>query len=198
VAWYKWEFLRRNREYRADYEQFIDKFGSWFRRRGFWYDHDRREEEWTKVDEDHFYDCIAPAIAHLCEKWDIGNLYPPKWRFDKKRGIRMIGSREISPPTAIAAELNWDFDVMRELVEMGFTGTADSARRYRNLVLVEFDLNRPMKDLMWYAKYVLTRAVENYRTERAELRLRAPSGRRRLEDYGDHLAVWDLKQQRSK
>jgi hypothetical protein len=144
VAWFKWEFLRRNREYRADHKQFIDTFGSWFRQRGFWYDHDRREEQWTKADEDHFYDIIAPAIALLCEKWKIGNLYPPKWKFDRKDGTRKIGSREISPPTGIAAELNWDFDVMRELVEMGFTGTADSARRYRSLVLIEFDLNRPM------------------------------------------------------
>jgi hypothetical protein len=194
VAWYKWEFLRRNREYRADYKQFIDTFGSWFRRRGFWYEYDRRQEKWSKVDEDYFYENIAPAIARLCKRWEIGNLFPPEWRFHKKRGTRKIGSRELDPPTGIAPELNWDFNVMNELMEMGFTGTADSARRYQNLVLVEFDLNRPMKDLMWYAKYVLTRAVENYRTERAKLGLTAPSGRRRLEDYAVHLAVWDLKQ----
>jgi hypothetical protein len=195
VAWYKWEFLRRNREYRADHKQFIDTFGSWFRRRGFWYDHDRREEQWTKADEDHFYDNIAPAIGRLCEKWKIGNLYPPKWQFDRKHARRKIGSREISPPTGIAAELNWDFDVMRELLEMGFTGTADSARRYRSLVLIEFDLNRPMKDLMWYAKYVLTRALENYKAELLDLGLEIPrGGRRRLGDYEVHLAVWDLKQ----
>jgi hypothetical protein len=194
VAWYKWEFLRRNREYRVDHKQFMDTFGSWFRRRGFWYDHDRREEQWTEADEDHFYDNIAPAIARLCEKWKIGNLYPPKWKFDRKNARRKIGSREIGPPTGIAAELNWDFDVMRELLEMGFTGTADSARRYRNLVLIEFDLDRPMKDLVWYAKYVLTRAMENYKAELEDLGLKAPSGRRRLKDYAVHLTVWDLKQ----
>jgi hypothetical protein len=195
VAWYKWEFLRRNHEYRADHKQFIDTFGSWFRRRGFWYDHDRREGQWTKADEDHFYDNIAPAIAQLCEKWKIGNLYPPKWKFNRKHARRKIGSREIGPPTGIAAELNWDFDVMRELLEMGFIGTADSARRYRNLVLIEFDLDRPLKDLTWYAKYVLTRALENYKTELSDLGLRTPrGGRRRLEDYDAHLTIWDMKQ----
>jgi hypothetical protein len=195
VAWYKWEFLRRNLEYQADYKEFIEKFRSWFSPRGFWYDTDRRQATWSKADEDHFYENIAPAIFHLCKKWEIGNLFPPEWRFHKKRGTRMIGSREVDPPTGIDPELNWDFDVMKEIMEMGFTGTADSARRYKNLVLVEFDLNRPMKDLVWYAKYVLTRAGENYRAERAELGLKVPSGRRRrLEDYAVHLAVWDLKQ----
>jgi Proteobacterial transcriptional regulator-like domain len=28
LAWYKWEFLRRNAEYRSDFKQFIDMFGS--------------------------------------------------------------------------------------------------------------------------------------------------------------------------
>ncbi len=194
VAWYKWEFLRRNPEYRADYEKFTKKFGSWFSRRGYWYDSDRREAKWTKSDEDYFYAKIAPAIAQLCHKWQISNLFPPDWRFSRKRETRTVGTRELAPPTGIAPELNWDFGYMMQLLEMGFTGTADSACRYRNLVRVEFDLNRPMKDLVWYAKYVLTRALANYRAELQELRLTPPSGRRRLEDYATHLRVWDLKQ----
>jgi hypothetical protein len=194
VSWYKWEFLRRSRKYQEDYKWFIHQFGPWFRRRGYWYDYDRRQANWSASDEKHFYAKIAPAIAQICRKYQIGNLFPPEWRFDKKRGTRKIGKREVGPPTGIAAELNWDFDVMRKLMELGFTGTADSARRYQNLVLVEFDLNRPMKDLVWYAEYVLTRAMENYRAELNKLGLTAPSGRRRFEDYAVHLTVWDLKQ----
>src|SRR5450631_2839669 len=145
VNWYKWEFLRRNCEYQRDYRELTERFGQWFWRRGYWYDYDRRLANWTPADEKYFYAKIAPAIGEICQKYQIGNLFPPKWRFDKKRGTRKIGSREVGPPTGIAAELNWDFNVMRELMEMGFTGTADSARRYQNLVLVEFDLNRPLK-----------------------------------------------------
>jgi hypothetical protein len=194
VSCYKWEFLRRSCKYQKDYRRFIQQFGPWFRSRGYWYDYDRRLANWTPSDEDYFYAKIAPAIARICQKYQIGNLFPPEWRFNKKRRTRKVGSREVGPPTGIAAELNWDFKLMRELMGMGFTGTADSARRYQNLVLIEFDLNRPMKDLTWYAKYVLTRAMENYRAELQNLGLAAPSGRRRFEDYAVHLSVWDLKQ----
>jgi hypothetical protein len=38
IAWYKWEFLRRNPEYRKDYANFIQEFGAWFLEHGAWYD----------------------------------------------------------------------------------------------------------------------------------------------------------------
>ncbi len=173
----------------------MQKFGPWFSRKGYWFDDDRREANWTKSDEEYFYAKIAPLIAKICRKWQIGNLFPPNWRFDKKHGMRKIGSREIGPPTGIAPELNWDFRFMRELIDMGFVGTANSARRYGNLVLVEFDLNWRMKDLLKYAKYVLIRAQENYRGELQEHGLRIASSRRRFGDYDTHLRIWDLKQQ---
>jgi hypothetical protein len=191
VAWYKWEFLRRNSTYGRDYRKFKDKFGGWFGQRGYWYDYDRREEEWTEADEDYFYAEIAPEVARLCRKWLVGNLFPPDWRFSRKNGTRMIGSRELSPPTAIAPELNWDPGYMRELLEMGFTGTADSAFRYRNMLQLELDLDRPLKDLVKYAQYVLIRANENYKEELQSLGVKVPKSRRRLKDYDTHLKIWD-------
>ncbi len=38
IAWYKWEFLRRNVNYQNDYRSFMAEFGSWFCKHGFWYD----------------------------------------------------------------------------------------------------------------------------------------------------------------
>ena|SRR5579872_418898 len=38
VAWYKWEFLRRNYEYGRDHQGLMREFGSWFRKYGTWYD----------------------------------------------------------------------------------------------------------------------------------------------------------------
>jgi hypothetical protein len=192
VAWYKWEFLRRNPSYGRDYQKFKDKFGEWFTQRGYWYDYDRREDEWSEADEDYFYDEIAPEIARLCRKWQIGNLFPPSWRFNRKNGTRVIGSRKLGPPTGIAPELNWDFTYMQQLLEMGFTGTADSAFRYRNMLRVEFDLDRPLKDLVKYAQYVLIRAIENYKEELQDLGFKTPKSRRRLKDYDTHLKIWDL------
>jgi len=196
VAWYKWEFLRRNPEYARDFRNFKNKFGEWFGQRGYWYDYDRRKDLWSEADEDYFYAEIAPEIGRLCQKWKIGNLFPPGWRFGRKNGTRMIGSRELSPPTGIAPELNWDPNYMREMIEMGFTGTADSAFRYRNLLSLELDLDRPLKDLVEYARYVLVRAIENYKAELQDLGFKVPKSRRRLKDYDTQLRIWDLSQKK--
>jgi hypothetical protein len=85
---------------------------------------------------------------------------------------------------------------MRELLEMCFTGTADSAFRYRNMLRLELDLNRPLKDLVEYAQYVLVRAIENYKEELQDLGLKSPKSRRRLTDYDRHLEIWDLSQKK--
>jgi hypothetical protein len=42
VRWYKWEFLRRNFEYRIDYSKFEKDHGKWFSRKGYWYDFAKR------------------------------------------------------------------------------------------------------------------------------------------------------------
>ena len=195
VAWYKWEFLRRNPRYRADFQKFVGVYGAWFKKRGYWFDYKRRLANWTQADEDHFYAKIAPSILRICQKWQIGNLLPPDWQFDKKKGLHRIPGRDVGLPTGIAAELNWDLEFMGDLIEMGFTGSGNSARRYGNVVLAEFDLAWPMKDLLDYAKKVLAYAKENYNNELKKRGSRVPSGRRRLQEYDTHLRIWDLKQQ---
>src|SRR5205823_9266616 len=70
AEWYKWEFLRRNARYRADYEQFKKTHGPWLRRNGYWYDYTKRPG-WTECDEEHFYTKIAPEIVRLCVKWQV-------------------------------------------------------------------------------------------------------------------------------
>jgi len=195
VSWYKWEFLRRNTEYHADYRKFIELFGAWFDKNGYWYDLEKREKCWGRRGEEYFYFRIFPEISRLCHKWEIGNLFPPHWKFSRRTSFRKVAkTREMLPPTSIAPELNWDLEHMSDLIEKGFTGTADSAYRYGNLVRIEFDLNRPLKDLLKYASYVLGRAMNNYSDEARELGLKTPRGRRRLADYDLHLRVWDLNE----
>ena len=98
-------------------------------------------------------------------------------------------------PTIIAPAWDWDRLTFRRLIKLGFIGTADLAKRYRNVVLAEFDLNWPTKDLLDYAKRVLAYARENYETELQEQGLKVPRSRRRIQDYGIHLKIWDLKQE---
>lgn len=44
---------------------------------------------------------------------------------------------------------------MRDLIEMGFTGSGGNARRCGHLVLVEFDLKWPIKDHLESAKKLI-------------------------------------------
>jgi hypothetical protein len=193
VEWYKWEFLRRNPEYRADYKKFEQDHGAWLRRNGYWYDLSKRPH-WTRSDEKHFYTRIAPTIVRLCIKWHVGDLHPPQRRFPKDSTGRFVAERPSGPATGFPPELNWDRPLMIKLFESGFTGTGGNARRYGHLMVVEFDLKWPMKDQLDFAKRVLIRAQENYKTGLQERGEHFPIGRRRFRDYDTHLKAWDLKQ----
>jgi len=47
AAIYRWEFLRRSLQYRADYNGFIASFGDWLKDKGDWGDSETRAN-WTK------------------------------------------------------------------------------------------------------------------------------------------------------
>lgn len=192
--WYMWEFLRRNSQYHADFRRFIETYGGWFKKKGYWFDYRRRIANWSNSDEDYFYDKIAQVILRLCRKWHIGNLLPPDWNFDKKTGIHKLAGHEIGLPTGIAPEMNWDLRFLGTLMDMGFTSNVTSATRHANIVRAEFDLNWPMKDLVRHAKRTLAYAQENYFNELTKRGVRLPQGRRRVQDYETHLRVWDLRQ----
>jgi hypothetical protein len=192
VNWYRWEFLRRNLEYQADYKKFIDKFGEWLHQKGYWFDR-RRRALWTRADERYFHKKIFPTIGALCEKWQVHNLFSPTWSFDRRTGLHRFPGGTVEIPTIIAPGWNWDRSLLKNLIKLGFVGTADLAKRHGNLVLAEFDLNWPMKDLLDYAKRVLSYANENYTKELRRHGLTVPTSRRRLQDYDTHLKVFDLK-----
>src|SRR5271170_6223473 len=80
AEWYQWEFLRRNSEYRVDHEKFQADHRGWLRRNGYWYD-DEKRRKWTKAVTRSFEAKIVPDILRICEKWQIGDLYPPEWEF---------------------------------------------------------------------------------------------------------------------
>jgi hypothetical protein len=121
AEWYKWEFLRRNPKYREDYKNFMSVHGAWFRARGYWYDLAKRPN-WTATEEKYFYGKIAPEIVRLCVKWQTGDLYPPHWRFKRKRDGNFRPEKPSGPATGFAPELNWDLRLLKELWEGGGHG----------------------------------------------------------------------------
>jgi hypothetical protein len=75
IAWYKWEFLRRNAEYLKDHEAFIREFGSWFEKHGYWYD--RTIEAWGQ-NLRFFEAVIAPKAKAICRKMGNSGSFPLK------------------------------------------------------------------------------------------------------------------------
>lgn len=67
IAWYKWEFLRRNGEYRKDYEEFVREFEPRFEKHGYWFD--ETTEPWGPENLRFFATVIAPKAKAICDRW---------------------------------------------------------------------------------------------------------------------------------
>ncbi len=195
TAIYRWEFLRRNPDYRADYNRFIGSFGDWLKDKGDWGDSETRAN-WTKSDQKYFDTEIEPVLTELYQKWELCHLLPPELGLEEwTRGYESGQDGRDFPPTCLSADGNWDSRSIRELKRMGFDGTRTSTRKYQNLLLMQVDLNSPMKDLLDYVSYALRWAKGTHRQGMNKHAVKPPQRRRRFEHYDLYLKIWDLKQE---
>jgi len=79
AALYRWEFLRRNPQYRVDYNEFMRRFGAWLKGKGRRWPPSKFElrEHWTKSQQRYFRTKIEPVLTQLCLKWQISDLFSP-------------------------------------------------------------------------------------------------------------------------
>jgi hypothetical protein len=195
TAIFRWEFLRRNLDYRADYNGFIGSFGDWLKDKGDWGNSETRAN-WTKSDQKYFHTEIEPVLNKLCQKWAVFDLFPPELGQEEwTQGHESGQDGRDFPPTWVSTDGNWDSRSIRELKRMGFEGTGTSTRKYQNLLLMQVDLNSPMKDLLNHVGGILRLAKDSYRQEMDKLGVKPPQRRRRFEHYDLYLKVWDLKQE---
>jgi len=195
AEWYKWEFLRRNPQYRADYDEFIGCFGTWLKSKGSWPHDATHRANWPKSDREYFRKKVKPVLTELCRKWQVSDLFPPD--FGEKEMLRAEANDEPVPPyppTKLSRRPDRDFPSTNELQSMGFEGTRVNTKRYEHLLLMQVDLNAPMKHLLAHTKQELRFAQQEYRNEMEAEGVKLPKGRRRFEDYPLHLSIWDLKQ----
>jgi hypothetical protein len=195
TAIYRWEFLRRNPDYHADYHRFIGSFGDWLKDRGDWGDSETRTN-WTKSDQKYFHIEIEPVLTELYRKWELCNLFPPELGLKEwTQGYESAQDGRDFPPTCLSADGKRDSHSIRELKRMGFEGTGMSARKYQNLLLIQVDLNSPMKDILDYVRQALRYAKRTHRRGMNKHAVKPPQRRRRFEHYDQYLKIWDLKQQ---
>jgi hypothetical protein len=199
IAWYKWEFLRRNAVYAKDYEEFIREFGGWFRKHGYWYDQTRR---YSKEAFRFFAEVIAPRAKTICERWQLTDPFSPKWNFDQESGSRPFKRCwEISLPTVCSsseAGQEWDLsdfllseDEFRKILVKS-TKPQRGPRPDHELTLA-VDLRKPLDRLLREVRdKIKTRKAVYDRLHPAVPEL-AQRARRRLDLYDVYLRVWDLR-----
>jgi hypothetical protein len=203
IAWYKWEFLRRNSAYRKDHQEFMREFGSWFRKYGKWYD--ETVSPWGLVRLQFFGRAIAPKLKAICEKWQIRDPFSPYWDFTKlgrhyyKQHYRVLLPTDCSREEAAD---QWDipeffFLSLDEIIERAPESTALLPRPDHVLTL-KFDLRLPLPSLLAVAKGEITSSKKRYDRNHPPPTNITPAVRRRLDLYDTYLKVWDLQAQDNK
>ncbi len=199
AALYRWEFLRRNPQYCADYNEFMHCFGAWLKRKGRrWPPSEMDRANWTKSEQRYFLTKVEPVLTKLCRKWQVSDLFPPEFGLEEwRQGHENDGNDEgaLFPPTRISSSMEADVPSIGDLKRMGFLGTGNVTRHFENLLLIQVDLNSPMKDLLDHTSVILKFAQKNYRRDMDARGVKLPRRRRRFEDYVLHLKIWDLKKE---
>lgn len=204
IAWYKWEFLRRNPEYRENYNEFVREFGRWFRKRGYFHDDTMK---WSPDDWRFFGATIAPRAQRLCEKWQILEPYPPDWEFTDSGVYEYSPGEYVSLSTGYAPdEIKGFWRLLRRQSQRTFrdfkatlpTNTnlppakADRIRYYA----LRLDFAQPLELLLAQAKQEISQRKKRYDKaypKPPEPPRLAPARRRRLDQYEQYLDVWDMK-----
>jgi hypothetical protein len=194
IAWYKWEFLRRNVDYRKSYEAFIHEFGPWFDKHGYWFD--ETVEPWGPDKLRYFASAIAPKAEAICKRWQTRDLFSPDWNF-KRSGEHYYRRRwKVFLPTDCSEEqageaFNFaNFYSSEEDFEKGWPRSV-GAPEHR--AVITLDLRSSLSSLIRQAKEQLTSRKTQYDKRHPQSAKIGPAVRRRLDCYGVYLEVWDRR-----
>ena len=217
IRWYQWEFLRRNPDYKRDYDEFMARFGPWFRKRGFWYQLQRGDAKYTSRDLLSYFNNIWPPIKEICAKWCISDPFPPEWTFDARGYHAYAPGRVVSLPTGYTSERaaflwttwntgpvelvrgnqNTPFSVRFKMQQRTINQVNKSQGKLHTpdprLLLLTVDVTRPQKELV---PDILS-AIRLHRdklSRTASVSVTKTRTRRRLDQYPVYLRVWDLRQ----
>jgi hypothetical protein len=196
IAWYKWEFLRRNAEYCKDYANFMQEFSPWFLAHGAWYD---RTTMYDAKALRFFEETIAPKAKQICERWQIADPCPPEWQF-KELGFHPNHSFTVTVPTDCSKEdagEGWDIPKASIVNRKAGERVAKPAKskqdpRSDHDCVLQLDLRRPSIQLLRQARNQIRKRKTAYDSLHPTP---TPPVRRRLGLYDVYLRVWDLRAQ---
>lgn len=204
LAWFRWEFLHRNKSYQREQEGFQAQFGDWFEANGYWWD--QHGPIYSKQSLYFLSSHIAPAARAICERWRIEDPFPASWDFDVN-GMRREGRTTLFLPTLLScAGRSWNWPAGYPDTEAGFLDATKDipdviepswySTTDPRLVRIEIDLQEPTQQILASIQSFVEQKKSYYERRIGLLPDHYRNPKIRLDQYATYLEVWELRQQR--
>jgi len=210
VAWFKWEFLRRNENYQKDFAAFEARFGKWFQENGYW---------WSRTGPPYnrhawFFFCtqIAPIAKEICKRWGVSQPFDPSWTFNAI-GVRIERGSRVTIPffTSSDDHPEWDLkavdpallpteeeetnELLKGVPAMIGAETPSGNTNDRRFIRIEIDVTKPIEASIAEVLRRIELARDLYEAHVGRLPDHRRKPRLRLDQYGIYLKAWDLRKQ---
>lgn len=192
VLRYRWEFLRRNADFRSEVNSVIEPLREWCEIHGWWYDPATR---YTKSEIEYLREHSGPTFK-LKKEWDISRIVPYEWSFN------LQGQHELRPGVYVdVPERFWltsrggvhrleNSDLETKPADWEEIGEAG-----RDLYpIFQADLGCSVQTCLEQFETELRKARREYKSKYGRIPQTERRPRRRLDQYDSYLRVWDLKQ----
>lgn len=211
VHHYRWEFVRRNPDFRKAFNAFREQFSDWFQKRGWWFDPDVK---YSKEDLRHLRTTIYPVAVQILNKWELERLIPWDWSFDESGHFELRKGARISLlDSRYRSSLRFEVrhgDVSR-LDDEWMAYLTDQRIRFRSgeiingegisdsyldrQILLSVDITSPVKSNLKKVEAEIRKARNEYKMKHGSFSRKELRHRRRFAEYKEYLKVWDLKEQ---
>jgi hypothetical protein len=200
ALWYRWEFLRRNREYRDAFDAFAAKHANWFASRGRWYD---PESKYSNEDRRFIREHMAGEVFSLKTTFDINRVIPYEWTFEKTGKFELRPGVFVQVPDRVMRHRHGDvrsFAVSSLAEESGWCSgwekNEDVPRSFwDSMIYFRVDITFPVETVLAKIEKEIRAARRTFRQTHGSLPRREVRPRRRFEEFDCYLQVWDLKKQ---
>ncbi len=225
-CYYRWEFIRRNENYRKDHLNFVSLYGQWFRQRSVnladitGYDSFYLQEFETGIFQDtedkaFYLETITPHIEAFLQKWGVQWPCRPDFSFDPSdsdlyshlqkldfadfRAVPILDLKTSLPIDAPIEEIAEEIRHQLSMTPGDVLRAMKAARKPRRKVKNDRFAFFVVPDL---GRKKNIRRLSEFMTELEEKQkssgVKHRAKRTELKKYDDYLCVWDLKQSNRK
>jgi len=209
VLRYRWEFLRRNAEFRRDFDAYFTKYSEWYSAHGWWYDPEVRYSkdelrylrETIHTSQGTIY--LNKATFGMEHKWDVSEPVPYDWEFDGSGRYELRPGVFVEIPDRFMRRVAGDVGRLSESELRGEserrTSVADAdvvgADYWDQDIYLRVRITFSVETLMAKIEAEIRKARREYKQKYGPLPRKELRPRRRFDQFEMYLKVWDLKQQ---